>query len=208
MGAETYFNAFIICLGKLRTFIFVFPMLISRWYGVADFSWLENTKKPAEFSRYCGKTGIRTLGTVTRSPHFECGPIDHSGIFPCLRAAKVIPFLENRAVFKHYFAYIWPNTYKWTLWKAYFVTSAAIKKIPVLSHRPQIMNKHVENPQRVSSVRQMPLWQVDTKNDADFLRHRFYNYAILSCTLYSFGVHPATFLNSRLKWCGYWNPTS
>ena len=29
-----------------------------------------------------GKTGIRTLGTVTRSPHFECGPIDHSGIFP------------------------------------------------------------------------------------------------------------------------------
>ena len=30
----------------------------------------------------CGKTGIRTLGTVARSPHFECGPIDHSGIFP------------------------------------------------------------------------------------------------------------------------------
>ncbi len=31
----------------------------------------------------CGKTGIRTLGTVARSPHFECGPIDHSGNFPC-----------------------------------------------------------------------------------------------------------------------------
>ena len=31
---------------------------------------------------YCGKTGIRTLGTVARSPHFECGPIDHSGISP------------------------------------------------------------------------------------------------------------------------------
>ena len=30
----------------------------------------------------CGETGIRTLGTVTRSPHFECGPIDHSGISP------------------------------------------------------------------------------------------------------------------------------
>ena len=29
-----------------------------------------------------GETGIRTLGTVTRSPHFECGPIDHSGISP------------------------------------------------------------------------------------------------------------------------------
>ena len=30
----------------------------------------------------CGKRGIRTPGTVARSPHFECGPIDHSGIFP------------------------------------------------------------------------------------------------------------------------------
>lgn len=30
----------------------------------------------------CGKRGIRTPGTVTRSPHFECGPFDHSGIFP------------------------------------------------------------------------------------------------------------------------------
>ncbi len=29
-----------------------------------------------------GETGIRTLGTVARSPHFECGPIDHSGISP------------------------------------------------------------------------------------------------------------------------------
>ena len=34
-------------------------------------------------SVYRGKTGIRTLGTVARSPHFECGPIDHSGNFPC-----------------------------------------------------------------------------------------------------------------------------
>ena len=31
---------------------------------------------------FCGKRGIRTLGTVARSPHFECGPFDHSGIFP------------------------------------------------------------------------------------------------------------------------------
>ena len=45
-----------------------------------------------------GKRGIRTPGTVTRTPHFECGPFDHSGIFPlfrrrtsvCLRATKVI----------------------------------------------------------------------------------------------------------------------
>lgn len=26
-----------------------------------------------------------------------------------------------------------------------------------------------------------------------------YNYTILVCTRYSFGVHPATFLNNRLK---------
>ena len=32
---------------------------------------------------FCGKGGIRTPGTVTRTPHFECGPIDHSGTFPC-----------------------------------------------------------------------------------------------------------------------------
>ena len=39
-------------------------------------------------SVYRGKTGIRTLGTVARSPHFECGPIDHSGIFPFIAAQK------------------------------------------------------------------------------------------------------------------------
>ena len=39
-----------------------------------------------------GKTWIRTLGTVARSPHFECGPIDHSGIFPC-SVGKVTTFL-------------------------------------------------------------------------------------------------------------------
>ena len=46
-----------------------------------------------EVLRFCfsGKTGIRTLGTVARSPHFECGPIDHSGIFP---SAKVLLFLN------------------------------------------------------------------------------------------------------------------
>ena len=30
----------------------------------------------------CGERGIRTPGTVARTPHFECGPIDHSGISP------------------------------------------------------------------------------------------------------------------------------
>ena len=32
--------------------------------------------------QFSGKGGIRTPGTVTRTPHFECGPIDHSGTFP------------------------------------------------------------------------------------------------------------------------------
>ena len=49
-------------------------------------------KKEAPLSKnllgYRGKTGIRTLGTVARSPHFECGPIDHSGIFPFIAAQK------------------------------------------------------------------------------------------------------------------------
>ena len=39
------------------------------------------------YTLYCGETGIRTLGTVTRSPHFECGPIDHSGISPIMTKA-------------------------------------------------------------------------------------------------------------------------
>ena len=44
---------------------------------------------PKALRKSGGKTGIRTLGTVARSPHFECGPIDHSGIFP---GAKVMHF--------------------------------------------------------------------------------------------------------------------
>lgn len=34
------------------------------------------------FEKPGGEIGIRTLGTVARTPHFECGPIDHSGISP------------------------------------------------------------------------------------------------------------------------------
>lgn len=33
-------------------------------------------------SVYCGKTGIRTLGTRKGTTVFETVPIDHSGIFP------------------------------------------------------------------------------------------------------------------------------
>ena len=41
------------------------------------------TKKSSISTALSGKGGIRTPGTVTRTPHFECGPIDHSGTFPC-----------------------------------------------------------------------------------------------------------------------------
>ena len=40
----------------------------------------------------CGERGIRTPGTVARSPHFECGPIDHSGISPIATANIEIIF--------------------------------------------------------------------------------------------------------------------
>ena len=36
-----------------------------------------------------GERGIRTPGTVARTPHFECGPIDHSGISPMSRAKNL-----------------------------------------------------------------------------------------------------------------------
>ena len=52
----------------------------------------------------CGKTGIRTLGTVARSPHFECGPIDHSGISPLVfrsfRSANIVIILQNHTFFE------------------------------------------------------------------------------------------------------------
>ncbi len=56
---------------------------------------------------FCGKGGIRTPGTVTRTPHFECGPIDHSGTFPCafcganVRIYFVIPTISNNIL--HFF---------------------------------------------------------------------------------------------------------
>ena len=39
-----------------------------------------------------GKTGIRTLGTVARSPHFECGPASF-----LVRWAKLQLFCDTRA---------------------------------------------------------------------------------------------------------------
>ena len=39
-------------------------------------------KVATEIATYCGKTGIRTLGTDSRTTVFETAPIVHSGIFP------------------------------------------------------------------------------------------------------------------------------
>ena len=37
----------------------------------------------------CGEGGIRTPGTVARTPHFECGPIDHSGTSPFVFGVQI-----------------------------------------------------------------------------------------------------------------------
>ena len=42
---------------------------------------LLTTSKVINFA-LCGETGIRTQGTRKSTPHFECGPFDHSGISP------------------------------------------------------------------------------------------------------------------------------
>ena len=42
----------------------------------------QKNKRAVNFTALSGKGGIRTPGTVARTPHFECGPIDHSGTFP------------------------------------------------------------------------------------------------------------------------------
>ncbi len=50
---------------------------------------------------YGGETGIRTLDTVTRMPHFECGPFDLSGISPFF-GAKIVQIAHKS---KTYFAF-------------------------------------------------------------------------------------------------------
>ena len=48
----------------------------------------------------CGERGIRTPGTVARTPHFECGPIDHSGISPiCSDSFSPLTFRPPRFPF-------------------------------------------------------------------------------------------------------------
>ena len=41
---------------------------------------------------YSGKWGIRTLDTLTRIPHFECGSFDHSDNFPCFSVQRYYKF--------------------------------------------------------------------------------------------------------------------
>ena len=67
---------------------------------------------------FCGKRGIRTPGTVARTPHFECGPIDHSGTFPCpfcganVRINFVIPTIWRNIL--HFFCVSCANEYDFT----------------------------------------------------------------------------------------------
>ena len=54
--------------------------------------WGTTKTKPAEYQRvwvvFCGKTGIRTLGTRKGTTVFETVPIDRSGIFPRVYGCK------------------------------------------------------------------------------------------------------------------------
>ena len=53
--------------------------------GISSLPFCQMQKKSRQKNVYSasgGKGGIRTPGTVARSPHFECGPFDHSGTFP------------------------------------------------------------------------------------------------------------------------------
>lgn len=53
-------------------------------------------KQPLKVAFLGGETGIRTLGTRKSTPHFECGPFDHSGISPfCLRLQNY-NFISNQ----------------------------------------------------------------------------------------------------------------
>ena len=54
------------------------------------------------FIIFCGKWGIRTLDTLARIPHFECGSFDHSDNFPfsaCKGTTKNAHTQAKRAFF-------------------------------------------------------------------------------------------------------------
>ena len=47
-----------------------------------------------DFFFICGKWGIRTLDTLARIPHFECGSFDHSDNFPFFCVQRYCFFLN------------------------------------------------------------------------------------------------------------------
>jgi hypothetical protein len=57
------------------------PYIVGLW-GV---SW------ESEKSAIGGEIGIRTLGTLTGTPHFECGAFDHSAISPLIGRIRKQP---------------------------------------------------------------------------------------------------------------------
>ncbi len=64
--------------------------------GICEYD-LPNTRSGV----FSGERGIRTPGTVTRTPHFECGPIDHSGISPFVfERANITIFFDLHSIFR------------------------------------------------------------------------------------------------------------
>ena len=72
-------------VGKLHT-------CRSQSYNVS-FSTIKQEGSQTGCLHCCGETGIRTQGTRKSTPHFECGPFDHSGI-PPFAAAKLQFYFE------------------------------------------------------------------------------------------------------------------
>ena len=80
----------------------------------ACLSKLKQTNRPF----LCGKWGIRTLDTLARIPHFECGSFDHSDNFPYNATAKVLLFSQLRkcdTIFSLFFLFI--DLFSLPLWQ-------------------------------------------------------------------------------------------
>ena len=52
---------------------------------------------------FCGKWGIRTLDTLARIPHFECGSFDHSDNFPSFIRCKGTAFFSITQAIPYFF---------------------------------------------------------------------------------------------------------
>ncbi len=58
----------------------------------------KKSRKLLACSFFCGKTGIRTLGTRKSTTVFETVPFDRSGIFPCGCGCKITLFFSARKI--------------------------------------------------------------------------------------------------------------